>query len=492
MRNNDVQNHAKEQANELMMKAFQENDPEAYTRALEQLMEAVGQDVRQEYDEYMASITDQQDNNILRARGVRQLTSNEKKFYQALNDASKMADPKMGLSNIIMPETIINAVFDELQTRHPLLAKIDFTPTGGNIRMLLNTNGYQEALWGQLCAEIVKEAMSGFKEVDTGLFKLSAFIPVCKANLDLGYEWLDNFVRQVLYEMLANGLENGIVNGTGASQPIGMIRDVSEGAAVVAGVYPTKAKITVGDFSTTTIGNLLSMIAVDPNGKSREVRDLILLVNPADYFGKVMPATTLMAPDGSYRNDILPYPMEIIQTAAVKPGEAVLGMGYKYFAASGMSSKDGRIEYSDQYQFLEDNRVYIIKLYANGFPMDNNAFLYLDISGLRPAVLKVEQVTAPTASADATLAGLKIGALALSPAFAAATTTYTAATTNATNVISAMPANAAAEVAITVNNVAIPNGTAATWKSGSNTVTVTVTAEDGTTTKTYTVTVTKS
>lgn len=492
MRNNDTKNAAREQANALMMKAFQENDQEGYVTALNQLMEAVEQDMRAEYSEYMASITDQQDSNILRARGVRQLTSNEKKFYEALNNASKMADPKMGLTNIIMPETIIDAVFDELQTRHPLLAKIGFTPTGGNIRMLLNTNGYQEALWGQLCAEIVKEAMSGFKEIDTGLFKLSAFIPVCKASLDLGYEWLDNFVRQVLYEMLANGLENGIVNGTGKDQPIGMTRDVSDGAAVVAGVYPTKAKITVNDFSTTTIGNLLSMIALDPNGKSREVRDVILLVNPADYFGKVMPATTLMAPDGSYRNDVLPYPMEIIQTAAVKPGEAVLGMGYKYFAATGMSSKDGRIEYSDQYQFLEDNRVYIIKLYANGFPMDNNAFLYLDISGLRPAVLKVEQVTAPTASADATLAGLKIGALALSPTFAAATTTYTAATTNATNIISAMPANAAAEVAITVNDVAIPNGTAATWTTGSNTVTVTVTAEDGTTTKTYTVTVTKS
>ena len=130
--------------------------------------------------------------------------------------------------------------------------------------------------------------------------------------------------------------------------------------------------------------------------------------------------------------------MEIIQTAAVKPGEAVLGMAYKYFAAVGMSSKDGRIEYSDQYQFLEDNRVYVIKLYANGFPIDNNAFAYLDISNLRAAVLKVEQVTAPDPSADATLSSLKIGALALSPNFAAGTTTYTAATTNNSNVINAL------------------------------------------------------
>lgn len=489
MKNNDVLGK-RDKANEMMMQAFQDNDREGYIEALNQLIEAVGSDVRAEYDEYMASITNQQDSNILANRGVRQLTSSEKKFYQALSDASKMPNPKMGLTNVIFPETIIDAVFEDLQTRHPLLSKISFTSAGNNIRILLNTNGYQEAAWGPLCDEIVKEALSGFKEVDTGLFKLSAFMPVCKANLDLGYEWLDNFVRQVLYEMLANGLENGIVNGSGANQPIGMIRDVSESAAVVSGAYPAKAKTAVNDLSAETVGNLLSLLAVDPNGKAREVRDVILLVNPADYFSKIMPATTLLAPDGSYRNDVLPYPMDIIQTAAVKPGEAVIGMGYKYFAASGMSSKDGQIEYSDHYQFLEDNRVYIIKLYANGFPVDNNAFLYLDISDLRPAVYKFEQVAAPAKSSVATLASLKIGALALSPAFAAATTTYTATTTNAGNAVTAIPADAAAEVIVEVNDVAIANGTSATWKNGANTVKVTVTAEDGTE-KAYTVTVTK-
>ena len=136
MRNNDDKNTAKEQANALMMQAFKDNDPEAYAKALEQLMEAVGQDVRREYEEHMASVIDQQDEKILQARGVRQLTSAEKKFYQALRDASKLANPKMGLTDVIMPETIIDSVFDELQTRHPLLAKVGFLQTGGGIGML--------------------------------------------------------------------------------------------------------------------------------------------------------------------------------------------------------------------------------------------------------------------------------------------------------------------------------------------------------------------
>ena len=105
-----------------------------------------------------------------------------------------------------------------------------------------------------------------------------------------------------------------------------------------------------------------------------------------------------MAPDGTYRNDVLPYPMTIIQSAAMAEGEAIIGIAYKYFAAAGMG-KDGRIEYSDHYQFLEDNRVYLIKLYANGFPMDNNAFVRLDISELEPKTYIVQLKEAAAAAA---------------------------------------------------------------------------------------------
>jgi len=55
-----------------------------------------------------------------------------------------------------------------------------------------------------------------------------------------------------------------------------------------------------------------------------------------------------------------------------------------------------------------------------------------------------------------------------------------------------MPSNAAAAIQVTVNDVEIDNGTAATWKDGANTVKVKVTAEDGQASQTYTATVTKS
>lgn len=483
-----------------LQQAIKDNDTEAFSASFDQMLECIQNDIQQRADDRIDQMKRETDTTVLASRGVRQLTTKEKEFYQKVADAMKAKDPKQALNNldVVMPETVIDAVFDELQTSHPLLSRIQFMNTRGAIRMMMNTNGYQEAAWGQLCDEIVQELTSGFKEVDTGLLKLSAFMPVCKAMLDLGPEWLDDFVRQVLYEAYANGLEAGIVAGDGNGKPIGMNRQVGDNVTVTGGVYPVKAPVSVTDLSPTTIGNLLALMAVDPNGKARNVRDVILVVNPVDYFQRIMPATTMMTPNGTYVNDVLPYPMSVIQSPAVEQGQAIIGLGYKYFAAIG-SARDGRIEYSDHYHFLEDERVYLIKGYANGFPMDNNAFFVLDISAIQPAVWKVQQVAAPTASDVDDLADLRIGGLTLSPAFSAGTLTgYTATTTNASNTVTAIPADANATIEITnkgpSDEAATPviNGRAVTWKTGANTLTVKVTAENGTATQSYVVTVTKS
>ena len=491
MKSNDIL--SREEIRGLLQKAIRENDTEGFYRAFDQIIECINQDIQQRYDAQVNDLKQEMDSRALAQRGVRQLTNKERDYYQKVAECMRSKDPKQALTNadLVMPKTIMNAVFDELQTRHELLSLIEFIPTTGLTEMIMNTNGYQEAVWGKLCDDIVKELVSGFETIDMTLLKLSAFIPVCKAMLDLGPEWLDDYVRQVLYEALANGLEAGVVAGDGNEKPIGMNRQVGKGVTVTGGVYPEKAKISVTDLQPGTIGNLLSLIAVDPNGKPRTLRDVVMIVNPQDYYQKVMPATTLMAPDGTYRNDVMPYPMRSVQSMALDRGEAILGIAYKYFAGVGMG-KEGRIEYDDSYHFLEDERMYLIKLYANGFPMDNNAFLFLDISALQPAIWKVEQVTPATPSNNAALSDLKIGSLTLAPVFTSETTTYTTTTSNATNTITATPADAKAAIEVKVGEAEVDNGSAATWQEGSNTVTIKVTAADGKTTKTYTVTVTKS
>ena len=391
MRNNDTIKAYQQK----MMDALKANDSEAYVQAVEEMMQEVARQTAATFEQ----MQDERDIAVLQSRGIRQLTGEETKYYQALAEAMRDANPKQALTNVkvTMPETVLTSVFEDLQTNHPLLSHINFMPTGGAVKMLMSTGEPQQAQWGELCDAVVKEILAGFKEVDTGLLKLSAFLPVCKALLDLGPAWLDSFVRQVLYEALANGLEYGCITGDGNKKPIGMDSQVGDDVSVTGGVYPQKEAVKVTDLDPVTIGNLLAAMAKNEDGKPRVVKDVILIVNPVDYFSKVMPATTVMAPDGTYRNDVLPYPMTVIQSAAMTEGEAIIGIAYKYFAAAGMS-KEGRIEYSDHYQFIEDNRVYLIKLYANGFPMDNNAFQRLDISELKPKTYKVQLTEAAAAA----------------------------------------------------------------------------------------------
>lgn len=382
-------NNDRAKLNQMMIDAMHEQDADKYTEAFNRICELIEKDVLEKAQE-LAGVHDQQ---VLASRGVRQLTSKEKKYYEKLSDAFKSENPKQALTNpeIDMPETVLDAVFDDLQTEHPLLSHLSFTNTRGAIKFLFSTNDFQKAVWGKLCAEITEEIEASFSEIDMTLMKLFAFIPVCEAMLDLGPVWLDSYVRQILYEALANGLEDGIINNLNTTTgPVGMIADMTTGSGGVgAATFTAKTATPITDLQPATLGAQLAKLAVDAAGKSRAIRDVILIVNPTDYFTKVFPATTVMNGAGVYVNNVLPYPMTIIQSAAVATGKAVLGLGYKYFMGIGMDSRAGRIEYSDEFKWLDDERVYKIKLYANGMPMDNNAFQYLDISGLKPATVRV-------------------------------------------------------------------------------------------------------
>lgn len=470
-----------------MNQAITDNNTEAFQAAFVELCDKIQESVIQE----ARGIVEEADQRVLSERGVSQLTSKEREYYQKLIEAMKSPSPKQAVENldVVMPFTIIDRVFEELTTNHPLLSKIQFVSVTGLTRIMMNTNGYQKAAWGKLCAEIIQELTSGFREVDVTLDKLSAFLPVCKAMLDLGPEWLDRYVRQVLYEALANGMEDGIVNGTGKDMPIGMMKQVGDEVTVKGGVYPDKAPIRITKFDDVQLGKLASIMAINDKGQQRTVDALIMVVNPSDYFAKVLPAIQRPAPGGGFVST-LPFTIDVIQSAAVPVNRAVFGMAKLYFAGAGIE-KDGRIQYSDEYRFLEDERVYLIKTYAHGFAVDNNAFTVLDITDLQPSYYKVEVVESYKDPENADLTELKVGGHTLTPEFSASTTDYTLTTTDASNTVQATLADTTATVELTYNDAPIANGSRVTWTAGAGNV-IKAKVTDGETTKTYTITVTKS
>lgn len=374
----------KEMMSEKLSVAMKSENSEEAAKAMTEFADMIQQSILEE----ARSIADVSaaDRSVLASRGANQLTSAEKKFYEKAIEAMKSDNVKQALTDIeiAMPETTFDRVFEDLVQAHPLLQAISFISTNGKIKMIVNKGGIQLAVWGKLTGEYKTELSGSIEEIDTGVYKLQAFVPVAKSMLDLGPAWLDRYIRTVLSEALFFGMEKAIISGSGKDEPVGVNRVVGRASSVSDGVYSEKEAIAVTSFDPVTYGDLCSRLATNSeNGLARVVSGLILIVNPVDYLKFVMPATTMLTPSGAYVRDLLPVPTQIIQSQECEKGKAYLGMAKRYFMALG-SAKNGKIEYDDSVQFMEDNRIYAIKLYGNGMPLDNNAFITLDISGLKP------------------------------------------------------------------------------------------------------------
>lgn len=389
MKNLDTINQEKEKFRQKLAETMKGGDTDAVVEAFCAFADGVQQSVIADAEELIRS----NDTSVLAARGVRQLTSEENTYYQKVIDAMRSSSPVQALTDmdVVMPKTVIDAVFEDLTDSHPLLSAINFQNTSGLIEMIVNTGTKQLATWSPLTDAIVKELTGGFKKVNMSMNKLSAFFPVAKAMLDLGPAWLDRYVRTLLQEALYLGLEEAIINGTGKDQPIGMVKQVGDGVTVTGGVYPDKATVPLTSLEPVSYGKLLDGMAKTPNGHYRTVESVVMIVNPSDYLTKIMPATTVRTADGTYTRNVLPFPTTIIQSVQVPENRAIIGLADRYFMGIG-TAKSGKIEYSDEYHFLEDERVYLVKLYGHGEPLDNNAFVYADITNLKPVNQKVEVV----------------------------------------------------------------------------------------------------
>lgn len=399
MKSKDVKELLRGELAQKFNSALESGDAAQVAQAFADMAENIQQEVLERAKD--AAAVEQMDAAALAARGLRQLTSEEKKYYEAVIGAMKTETPKQALANldVTMPKTIIEDVFDSLKAEHKLLSATDFQNTTYVTEWILNKNGKQKAVWGEITAEIEKELSGEFEKLDMVMFSLTAFMPVAKSMLDLGPAWLDSYVRQVLQDALYVGLEEGIVCGTGVKMPVGMMKDIA--AAHADGeAYPDKAAIKVTAFTPEVYGGLIGKMAVSRSNRPRAVGEVIMVVNPVDYWQKIMPATTIQRPDGTYANNVLPYPTEVIQSEEVPGGKAVLGIAKQYFCGIG-TGKDGVIEYDDSYKFLQRERVYAGHLYGNGKPKDNNSFLVLDISELQPAAYMVYTAAAGAAASTA-------------------------------------------------------------------------------------------
>lgn len=387
-----------------MAAAMRSDDPEVQAAAWAQFHQSLTERLMADFEEVKQS----NDSAILVQRGYRQLTTAETQWYQKLADAMRSANPKQAFVDIIgedieaeiMPETIIEDVYRNLQEEHPLLQRVNFTYVKYATKWILNDHTATKAVWGKITDEITKQITSGFKVVPVNQSKLSAFAFIEKGMLDLGPTFLDAYVRAVLSEAMYCGLEYGIVAGTGVDEPIGIIRDIHEGVTVsTTDGYPKKTAVAVTKFDPASYGALLAQLAETEDGHKRSFADVALLCNQKDYLTKIMPASTALTEDGRYVTGLFPFPTEVIITNEMADNEVAIGLLDEYDVLVG-GEQNGVIEFSDEFKFVEDLRYFKVKQYATGRAFDNTSFILLNIQNLEPTYITVSALVSGTVETE--------------------------------------------------------------------------------------------
>lgn len=385
----------KDEVNEKVTEIFQafgdavrNDDAEGAAKAFQEAQEQLCEMIEQQFNQYgnIADIA------VLQQRGLRALTSEENDWYQKFIGAVR-TDAKQAITGLTaaMPVTIIDRVIEDMKKNHPLLDAITIQNAAGAQKLVMN--GVQMASklggWGQITSAISTELAGQIKVVDVTVAKYTAYFIIpkdyVKFNFAFAPMWVDQYIRIILSESIAFGLEKTIVSGDGNNQFIGMDRDIT---SVSNNAYTAKSAVAIANWGDDYAGVIAGM-AKDDNNDDRNVPEALLVVNPQDNIKKIRKAQNVITHAGILDMISHTWPTKVVTSSMIAEGKAIVGIAANYFAAIN-GGTSGIIEYDDSNQFLQDNRIYTTRVYGNGQPVDNKSFALLDISNVADPALPVE------------------------------------------------------------------------------------------------------
>lgn len=363
---------------DLFKDALDKEDNEALANAMSKKFHDVEKNILAKFEE----LKDEHDATVLASRGIRQLTNAEIAFYKDIFSNDIGMSPTVGGPKI-MPKTIIESIFDDLRedTDDNPLAGIDLNNTTGATEWTVAVAERPTASWGAMCAAITQELSVGFKVVNTLVNKLSCYIPYCKSLLDLGPTYQDAYVREYIKLGLKYELIKAAISGDGSNKPWGMAYDYN--IDTDTGVKKTPVPITSLD--RAAFKGIFKDMCKNPMGNHRALAGLTMYVDSESYYNYIFANDVYYDVNGVEHSKLARLGISLcICETGLTAGQAIVGLPKRYFMEVAMKGggQEGMVEFSDDYLFLEDKRVYKAKLFADGFAKDTKAFALLDITGL--------------------------------------------------------------------------------------------------------------
>lgn len=361
---------AAEEAKEILQNA--EDKSEAIVEAIEKMNTA-------QYDEIISGIVAQSekaesDKAYAKSLGLRTLSKDEKEFYEKLKDVKQAIN---GDQIDIIPNSIIDLTLEDIRKESKLLKYITFAPA--NVKKWLSASKTGAYSWTSLTDKIKGELTASFAIVNMEVSKLTVYMIIPKAIRDLALPFVDKYIRAILKEQLNDGLEFGVLQGTGKDMPIGIYKQISKSED---GIHTDKAVNTdLTSFKPKALAPAKKYLT--KNG-ARTIDKLILVCHPNDEADYVAPS--IYDAEGrlvsSYKN------LEVVTSVGNPSGKAALMIPNKYtMGLTGLGIK----EY-DQTMALDDADVVIGKGYANGRASDDNVAYVFDVTKLEEYVQPIKVV----------------------------------------------------------------------------------------------------
>lgn len=356
-----------------LVKANAPTDEQA--TAFSDMMDALGTDSMAEIKKQVASQTE----DYLKATNKDpKMTNEEVKFFNELATGDFTHKES---TEVTLPETTIDQIFDDLVTEHPFLQFIHLQTTGLRLKFLKTDEKGGTAVWGQVFDEIKGQLTASFKNESAKQSKLTAFVALPNDVLEFGAAWIKQFVVTQINEAFAVALESAFLVGDGNMKPIGLNRQVQKDVAVTGGVYPEKTStgtITLADANTAKkeLGGIIKALSVKENGKAIVAKGkAVLAVTPGTSID-FETAMTMQNVNGQWVY-ALPFGIQVVESEFVPAGKVIAFLPDRYdaYVAGGIN-----IKVFTETLALEDGTLYTAKQFAYGKAKDNNAALVYDLN----------------------------------------------------------------------------------------------------------------
>lgn len=347
--------------------------PEEQQQGFTDMMDALGEDTLSEIKNQVHLQTD----DVLNAqRKDPSMTGDEVKFFNALTAGDLSHTEK---TEVTLPETTVNQIFEDLVDQHPFLQTIKLQTTGLRLKFLKTDETGGKAVWGKVFDEIKGQLTAKFDDQTATQSKLTAFVALPNDILEFGAAWIKQFVMAQITEAFAAALESAFLVGDGNDKPIGLISDLSKGT--VSGdttTYAQKASvgsITLKDTETAKkeLAGIVKKLSVKENGKPYVAKGKTVLVVTPGISLDMEAAMTMQNVNGQW---VLAYPfgIQIVESQYVPNGKLIAFVPDRYdaYVAGAVNIK----KFTETLA-MEDGTLYTAKQFAYGKGKDNNvAFVY--------------------------------------------------------------------------------------------------------------------